>query len=332
MTTVLLVGAGALGGRAARQLVETHGITRLLVADRRLPRAAAVASAMGPVAQVCEWFGDEPLPIGVDAVAAAVPGALDVAVARHAIGAGVPCVTASDDAAGLEELLALDADARNAGVPVTVGAGFAPGLADVLVRHAVDALDAADEIDVARTGVAGHASAEAMKRARRERTVVTRDGERITDKRRTGRELVWFPDPVAACECEPVAAGVALLERDFPEVGRISVRWGELAHRSRLAWPRRRDPEGTWGALRVEVWGRRGSAREVIVYGAIERTAIAAGTVLAVTTAGLLGLDGVVGHDPGVTGLGARVRPQPFLAELAARGVKAAVFEGVPVA
>jgi len=332
MTTVLLVGAGAIGGRAARQLVETQGVTRLLVADRRLPRAAAVASAMGPVAQVCEWFGDEPLPIGVDAVAAAVPGALDVAVARHAIGAGVPCVTASDDAAGLEELLALDADARNAGVPVTVGAGFAPGLADVLVRHAVDALDAADEIDVARAGVAGHASAEAVKRARRERTVVTRDGERITDKRRTGRELVWFPDPVAACECEPVAVGVALLERDFPDVTRISVRWGELTHRSRLAWPRRRDPEGTWGALRVEVWGRRGSAREVIVYGAIERTAIAAGTVLAVTTAGLLGLDGVVDRDPGVTGLGARVRPQPFLAELAARGVKAAAFEGVPVA
>ena len=28
--------------------------------------------------------------------------------------------------------------------------------------------------------------------------------------------------------------------------------------------------EGSWGAVRVEVWGRRGTVREPLVYGAIE--------------------------------------------------------------
>jgi hypothetical protein len=333
VTTVLLVGAGAVGARAARQLVETPGISRVLVADRRRDRAELVVAAMGPATAVCDWFGDEPLPAGVDAVAAAVPGSLDVAVVRHAFGAGVPVATASDDADGLHALLALDDDARAAGSCVAAGAGLAPGLSDVLARHAADALDTIDEITVARAGVAGHASDESMRRARRERAAHVRAGAYDVVPRRAGHELVWFPDPVGARECEPVAPGVELLAEAFQGIDRVSVRWGEALDGSRLRWPRRDDPEGTWGAIRVEAWGFRGAAREVLVYGAIERTAIAAGTVLAVTTAGLVGaLPEVIATEPGVHGLGRLVRARPFLAELAARGVKAAAFEGVPAA
>jgi hypothetical protein len=333
VSTVLLVGAGAVGARAARQLVETPGITRVLVADRRRNRADGVVGAMGRTAAACDWFGDEPLPEGVDAVAAAVPGALDVAVARHAIEAGIPCATASDDAAGLQELIALDAPARAAGTTVVAGAGLAPGLSDVLARHAADALDAVDEVTVARAGVSGPASIESMRRARRERAAIVADGSHELLKGRSGHELVWFPDPVGARECEPVAPGVELLAAEFPEATRVAVSWGETTSGSRLRWPAREDPEGTWGAIRVEVWGRRGAAREVLVYGAIERTAIATGTVLAVATAGLVGASPyVLVRRPGVHGLGTLVRTRPFLAELATRGVKAAAFEGVPVA
>jgi hypothetical protein len=73
--------------------------------------------------------------------------------------------------------------------------------------------------------------------------------------------------------------------------------------------------------------------REPVVYGAIERTEIAAGTVLALTAAALAGaLPTLLTRRPGVHGLGAVVAPRAFLAELAQRGVKVAVFEGVPVA
>ena len=64
--------------------------------------------------------------------------------------------------------------------------------------------------------------------------------------------------------------------------------------------------------------------------------AIAAGTVLAVTAARLAGIaPGLAarsGPVAGVHGLAALVEPVPFLSELARRGVKAAVFEGVAVA
>ena len=85
----------------------------------------------------------------------------------------------------------------------------------------------------------------------------------------------------------------------------------------------------------MEVWGWRGRVRDTIVYGVIERPAVAAGTVLAVTTARLGGLLPAVelrDASPGARALGAIVDPARFLGELARRGVKAAVFEGVAVA
>jgi hypothetical protein len=71
-----------------------------------------------------------------------------------------------------------------------------------------------------------------------------------------------------------------------------------------------------------------------VVYGVIERTAVAAGTVLGVTGACLCGALPDLAAVPaaGAVGLGSVVEPVPFLAELARRGVKAAAFEGVAVA
>jgi hypothetical protein len=102
-----------------------------------------------------------------------------------------------------------------------------------------------------------------------------------------------------------------------------------------LALLGRQPVDDGWGATRVEVWGWRGEARESIVYGVIERPAVAAGTVLAVTAARLAGALPAVtfSTDPvGARGLGTLVDPAPFLAELARRGVKAAAFEGIVAA
>ena len=84
-------------------------------------------------------------------------------------------------------------------------------------------------------------------------------------------------------------------------------------------------PEGGPGGARVEVRGRRGTARVVQVLGAMDRPAVAAGTVaaMAAVSAGLRQL-----RRPGAAGLAELVDPLPFLSELAQRGVKAAVFEG----
>jgi hypothetical protein len=201
----------------------------------------------------------------------------------------------------------------------------------VLVRHAGSALDSVDEVHVARFGVGGPACTAVARRAQREPSLEWRD-EAVAHDRHRGDELIWFPDPVGARECELVATGVELLAAGNPGVERVTVRLGVPATR-RFTPPGRRDPAAGFGAVRAEVWGWQGSERATVVYGVIERTAVAAGTVLGLATAWLAGALPDVGEVvPGASGLGIAVLPVPFLAELARRGVKAAVFEGVAVA
>ena len=327
MTTILLAGTGAVGVRTARQLLETAGVDQLLVTDRHADRATELAAA---VKADTVPFGV--LPDGVDAVALALPGDAAVGLARQATRHGVSVAAASDDDDGIDALLALDAAARDRGTTLVVGCGLAPGLADVLARHAADALEQPDEVHVSRVGTAGEACAASLRRARRERPAEWRDDSRRVE-RRLAPELVWFPDPVGARECVTVATGVQLLHDAVPGIRRATVRAAEPPRRPLKVATRRRDADA-WGAARVEVWGWRDGGRDALVYGVIERPAVAAGTVLAVAAARVSGvlLDvGLRDPAPGSRGLGALVEPAPFLAELARRGVKAAAFEGVAV-
>lgn len=331
MSCALLVGAGAVGARAARQLVDTPGLTRLLVADRRAARAEAVAHAMGEKAEAIEWHAAAPLPVDADVVACALPAGADLAVAERALAAGRAFATVTDDRDSIEALLGLDERARAAGVTLAVGCGLAPGLADVLARHAAGALDHIDEAHVARSGVAGPASVAALRHALHERPTEWRDGAWL-DARPMGPELVWFPDPIGARDCTLAAGGLALIVRALPGLSHATLRLADPPPRKRrILGPR--ETEGSWGTTRVEVHGRRGSTVESIVFGVVERTAVAAGSVLAVAVAQLAGaLEGQQPRTPGAHGLAELVEPVSFLAELARRGVRAAVYEGVPVA
>ena len=329
---MLLAGAGAVGARAARQLTDTPGIDRVLIVERRASQAELVVAAMGPRAEVLEWDADSPLPAAVNAVASTLPAGCEQPVASRALEAGVPFASAGDDEHDLVGLRSLTETARRSGVAIIAGCGLAPGLADVLARHAADAFDEVDEIGVARAGMSGDACIATASRALRTSAAELRDGVYEESRWRGGHELVWFPEPIGPRECERVATGVHLLSAAVPDASRITVRLARDDTGARQRFMRKRDPEGSWGAIRVEVWGRRGTAREPIVYGAIERTAIATGTVLGVTTAALAGvLPGVLAPSAGVFGLGAVAQPRAFLAELSRRGVKAAIFEGVPV-
>jgi hypothetical protein len=332
VTRVLLAGAGAVGARAGRQLVDTPGIDEVLVTDRSVEHAHALADTLGGSAEVRAW---PPSLADVEAVAVALPGPAALSVARAAVSAGRPAAVVSDEEAVLGALLALDAPARAAGVALVAGCALVPGLSEVLARHAAGALDAADEVQVARVGAAGPECVAALRRLRRDRALEWHDGA-WRSERRLGSQLVWFPDPVGARECIVARSGVALVRDAVPGARHASVRVAEPPVRSALWSVLGGQPlDDGWGAARVEVWGWHGSARESIVYGVIERPAVAAGTVLAVAAARLAGALPAVRFavDPiGAGGLGTFVDPAAFLAELARRGVKAAAFEGVAAA
>jgi hypothetical protein len=322
---ILVSGVGAVGARAARYLVADGVTEQVLVHDTDRKRRDAVVRSLGDRSQPI----DEPDPEAADLVLLASPAARQAAVARSAVAAGRHVVSVGDSIPLVEQLLDLHAEARERGVVVAVGAGFGPGLSCVLARHAAAELDAVDEIHVAHHGTGGPACARQHHRALRHTGLDWRDH---TWRRRppgSGRELCFFPDPIGGADCYRAALPDALLlVPAFPTVSRVTARLA-ATRRDRLTagLPMLRPPhaEGRIGGLRVEVRGRRGGARATVVLGAVDRPAVAAGTVAAVTAVWVATGRTLV---TGAAGLASLVEPLPFLHELARAGVRAAVFEG----
>jgi Oxidoreductase family, NAD-binding Rossmann fold len=323
---ILICGAGAVGARAARHLVADADTEAVLVDDSDARRRGAVVASLGAKASSVET----PDPAAADLVLLASPAPRHVQVARRAVAAGRHVVSVADSLATVEDLLDLHAEAHERGVTVAVGAGFGPGLSCVLARHAAGDLDVVDEIHVARHGTGGPACARQHHTALRGVGLDWRDHAWRRRPPGSGRELCFFPDPISGADCYRAALPDALLlVPAFPGVSRVTARVA-ATRRDRLTagLPMLRPPhaEGRIGGLRVEVRGRRGQTRDTVVLGAVDRPAVAAGTVAAVT-ARWVGSGRAL--STGAVGLASLVEPLPFLHELARAGVRAAVFEGV---
>jgi saccharopine dehydrogenase-like NADP-dependent oxidoreductase len=323
---VLVCGAGAVGARAARYLVADASADNVLIHDSDHKRQSAVVASLGDRARAA----DGPAPAEADVVLLASPSPKHLPVARAAVAAGRHVVSVADSVVTVQSLLDLDAEARERGVVVAVGVGFGPGLSCVLARHAAGDFDTVDEIHVAHHGTGGPACARQHHHALRGVGLDWRDHAWRRRPPGSGRELCFFPDPVGGSDC--YRAGLAdalLLVPAFPGVGRVTARLAATRRdRMTAGLPMLRPPhaEGRIGALRVEVRGRRGRAHDTIVLGAVDRPAVAAGTVAAVT-ARWVGAGRT--STTGAGGLATLVEPLPFLHELARAGVRAAVFEGI---
>lgn len=325
---IAICGLGAVGARAARQLASTPEVDEVILRDPRADRLEEVAASLGEVATV-----DRPsvtAPPDADVVVLALPPLEHAAAAALLVERGTPVVSTSDAVADVEGLLDLGPLAEAQGLTVVVGAAFSPGMTCLLARHAADAFDEVGEVHVARLGTGGPACAHQHHRALRGTSLDWREGGWQRRRAGSGRELCWFPDPVGAADCYRARLPDALLVVNaLGEIDRVTARLA-ATRRDRLTsrWPmlRRPHPEGTVGAVRSEVRGRRGGAWETLVYGAYDRPGIAAGAVAAVAAVALA--RGELGIEPGAAGLAASSRAQDLLGELARRGVKAAAFTG----
>ncbi len=323
---VAVVGLGAVGARAARQLASTSEVDRVLVQDTDAQRLDEVSAALGESAIVDA--GRPGRDLEADAVVVASPPGGHVEVARALLGRGIPVVSTSDAIGDVRGLLDLAPEAEVRGVTIAVGAAFSPGLTCVLARHAASQFDQVDEIHVARQGTGGPACARQHHRALHGRAVDWRDGGWVHRSAGSGRELCWFPDPIGAADCYRAELPDALLLRQaLPGVQRITARMAATRRdrfTSRLPMLRRPHPEGGPGAVRLEMRGRRDAVQSVQVLGAMDRPGVAAGAVAA-----LVAVQAAAGELPaGAAGLASLVDPVPFLAELSRRGVKVAAFEG----
>ena len=322
---VAVVGAGATGARVARKLANSDEVESVAVHDPDQQRLEWVVSSLGPAATAAE----DPVPEGhVGAVVVATPSGTQLDIARRAVDEGATVVTTGTDPSETQNLLDLDLRARSRRATVMVGAGYMPGLSCLLARQAAAEFDQVDEIHVAKAGTGGPACARQHHRSLSGMALDWRDGEWARRPGGSGRELCWFPDPVSGRDCYRAALPDALLlVSAFPGVSRVTARLA-ATRRDRFTAPlpmlRPPHPEGGIGAVRVEVRGRRGSERKVVVLGSCARPASAASTVAAAAVLHAR----AYGSEPGARGLAAIEQPRVLLAALAAQGLRPSRFEG----
>lgn len=322
-----MVGTGAVGARAARQLLGVDGLDEVSLVDTNAVQARAVAASLGAPSAVGRWTPGDLR--AHDVVVLAGPGP-HVDLARAAVRQGAHVVSLADSVGDVRGLLALEGEARAHDVTVAVGAGFTPGFTCVLARHAAAGFDSVEEVHVAKAGTGGPACARQHHEALTAEALDWRDGAWAPSRGGSGRELCWFPDPLGALDCYRGGLPDALvLVPAFPGVRRVTARVAASRRdrfTARLPMLRQPHSEGLLGAARVEVRGRRGPATDVRVLGALDRPAIAAGIVAGLTAGWVL--EGRLAR-AGAGGLAELVaEPVPFLQELARRGVRAAAFEG----
>lgn len=331
-----VIGLGATGARVARQLQSWPSIERLKLHDTSPLRVQEAIASLGEGSSGSGTV-DEALE-SCDVAVLCFPGD-PVPAARRALRAGshvVSLSTTREAAAGLLDLGEMAASARR---HVVVGAGFSPGLSELVVAHVAGRFERLEAIDLAVTGSGGMA-------CRRERVGRTIAGgpaqpggepEGGTSLKAMLRSLVpdpaavlrWFPEPLGQLRCEGASGAEELLLADFGQ-GSPSVALhrhlpaGEVVLALLPASLSSRKPETDLGGLAAEVRGTTARGSEVVLAGAVDRPAVAAGTVAAVAAG--WAVDGRLGG-PWSGGVGMKVqRPEVFLSELAVRGVKIAEF------
>lgn len=328
MTVVAIVGTGVVGARVARQLLAIRPEVRLVVHDTDVDRLRGVVRTLGPTVSMAA--GGDLLRARPDVVVIATAAGRHLAHARRAVRAGIAVVSTSDRLDEVRSLLGMDALAVSKGSTMLVGAAFSPGMTGLLAAHGARWFDEVDEIHVAKAGTGGPACARQHHRALSGSAIDWRSGRWRRRPGGSGRELVWFPEPLGGADCYRGAlADAILLQPAFPGADRITARIAATRQDRFTSWLPMLSPphaEGGVGGIRVELRGRRGGRRLVEVAGAVERPGTAAAAVATVAVECIL--DGVAGGT-GARGLAELSDPAAALAVLARRGLRAQRFEGL---
>lgn len=322
-----VVGAGVVGWRVADVLVSDPSVESVTVLTGDVAALAARPTAADDKLRVLRGSPGEKVP--ADVVVVATPSGVARA-ARAALEAGSHLVCPVDDPAQVRLLLGLDEEARRRGVTVAVGTAMAPGLSCLLAAHMKSWFEHVEEVHVASAGTGGPACARRHHAALTGMAVDWSDGVWRRRPGGSGRELVWFPEPVGGADCYRAALSDPLLLRPaFPDARRITSRM-EATRRDRLtSWlPMMRSPhpEGLVGALRVEARGVSAGAAVTRVLGASVAPALAAAVVS--STAARWAASGRLAR-AGAGGLAELAGdPAAFLRDVVGLGVSVSAFEG----
>ncbi|NPV60104.1 MAG: saccharopine dehydrogenase [Actinobacteria bacterium] len=363
MRVVALGGAGMMGRFAVKDLAAKESVEELLIADYNLEEAEALARELGPKCRACKVDANDHAQMvetvrGFD-VAMGTIGPFykyERKVASACIEAGVNYVSICDDYDAAAEFMALDGEARKAGVTAITGVGWTPGITNVFARLGADQLDEVDEIatswacDPADT--AGKAVTLHYLHAVTGMIPSYIDGRIQYIKAGSGLERLLFPPTVGAVNCfhaghpEPVTIPRYINCRTVTLKGGLTdsflVQLCNLIVAARLTdTERKKDivgglfnkllpylenigkPPETCSACRTDITGKKDGKWVHLAYGAAAHMDML--TCLPTSIAVQMVGEGLV-NDKGALAPEACLPPQEFLRRLAEGGVR--LYEG----
>lgn len=239
---ILVLGSGRMGLGAAFDLAHNSDTETVTVADVDIERARAVVEAVKSdklrAVEIDVRDGGRVVDLmrGHDAAISCVVYHYNLELARAAIAAGTNFCDLGGNNAVVAAQLALDAEARAAGVHIIPDCGLAPGMVSVLVAHGAARMRELESIHV-RVGGLPLApvaplnyqivfSVEGLINEYVERARVLRGGQIVEVDSMTEVETLEFPPPFGRMEAFQTSGGTSTLPETF--LGRV----GELDYKT----------------------------------------------------------------------------------------------------
>jgi len=230
-----VLGAGRQGTACAYDLIRLGQADRVLLADASLAVAQAAADRVNRLLatdrahaiqlDVTDHAALVAALRGVDAFLSAVPYHLNLQIARAAVEAGASMCDLGGNTDLVRQQLALDAQARAAGISLIPDCGQVPGMGTTLIVYAMNLLDEPEEVFMWDGGlpqeprppfnylltfhIAGLTNEYA------ESPVFLRDGRRTVVPTMTELEEVEFPPPLGRLEAFVTGGGVSTMPWTF---------------------------------------------------------------------------------------------------------------------
>jgi lysine 6-dehydrogenase len=227
---MLVLGAGRMGLGAVHDLLAQSDVASVTVADAYLAKAQDIAARYGDrVTAVQIDCNDDHAVVelmrGHASAISCVNYWLNERLAKAAIAAGTNFCDLGGNNDVVDAELALDAEARNAGVNVIPDCGLAPGMVAVLVAHGAQQFGTLEEVHIRVGGLPQDPqppldyqlvfSVEGLINEYIEPARVIRDGKVVTIESMTEVESLEFPTPFGTMEAFQTSGGTSTLVDTF---------------------------------------------------------------------------------------------------------------------
>ncbi|HEX8408219.1 MAG TPA: saccharopine dehydrogenase C-terminal domain-containing protein [Thermoanaerobaculia bacterium] len=227
---MLVLGAGRMGLGAVHDLVSQSDVTGVTVADYDLSKAEAIAQRYPDKVRAAQIDCNDheavvALMTGHASAISCVNYWLNERLAKAAIEARTNFCDLGGNNDVVDAELALDAEAREAGINIIPDCGLAPGMVAVLVAHAAQQFETIDEVHIRVGGLPQTPkppldyqlvfSVEGLINEYIEPARIIRDGKVATIDSMTELETLTFPEPFGAMEAFQTSGGTSTLVETF---------------------------------------------------------------------------------------------------------------------